>query len=90
MYKVELLHFHPSTRNGDREETTDLVYCDVYKTKKAAKSYVLWQTMGKKIKVKWGVNKDPSYIYWFTGKTWINENSGEKREERYTYKIIKV
>lgn len=88
MYKVELWHFYPKYRNGDREEGEELINCEVFKTKKEAKAYVLRKAPTKATQ-HWHKGDTPSFVYWYTGETWINENSGEKREERYYYKVTK-
>lgn len=90
MYKVTLTHFYPKYRKGDLEEDTEILQVETFKTKKEAKSWVLWQVNGRRYTESWKTGNSPSRVWWFTDNTWINENSGEKRQECYTYLITKA
>lgn len=90
MYKVTLYHFHPAYRNGDLEEDETIISCNMYKTKKLAKSKVLWEANGHNLHINWHTGNTPSWIYYYTDKKWVNENSGEELTERFAYKIEKV
>lgn len=90
MYKVEFYHLRPYYRNGDLEQQEVLISSNVYKTKKIAKSNVLWQANGHNYKENWHTGNTPSYVYWYTNKRWTNENTGEVITERFTYKITKI
>lgn len=91
MYKLEIFKFEPAYRNDDLEEDTRLLRVESFKTKKAAKEFIKAELSGKKdIKKCENSGTIPSYYYYYTGNKWINENSGEEREECYIYKLTKV
>lgn len=90
MYKVTLYHFHPAYRKGDLEEDTTMELCEIFKTKKAAKAWVLSQVHNKKYHGIWHKGDTPSKVYYYTDLEWVNESSGEKRREYYSYLIVKT
>lgn len=88
MYRVEERHLTPYIRKGDLEDTLELLSVNIFKTKKAAKEFI--DTKLRKLN---NISKSPSvlvsYYSGLTGKSWINENSGEKCFEGYYYTLKK-
>lgn len=91
-YLVELKHYKPTYRNGDLEDELVIEHARIFKTRKEAKNYIE-RNFPKDSK---GGYKDyhrgnkPSRCAYFTGKTWIHENTGEKCEEYYMFVLTKV
>jgi hypothetical protein len=91
-YLVELKHYRPTYRKGDLEDELVIEHARIFKTRKEAKNYIE-RNFPKDSK---GGYKDyhrgnkPSRCAYFTGKTWIHENTGEKCEEYYMFVLTKV
>lgn len=91
-YVVELKHYRPAYRRGDLEDELVNEHTRVFKTRKEAKDYIE-RNFPKDSK---GGFKDyhkgnkPSRCAYFTGKTWIHENTGEKCEEYYMFVLKKI
>lgn len=95
MYKVEVRHHKKAWRNGDLEDTLELVSSELFKTRSSAKTYIesscgLNRKPAKQVQRHYHMGDEPSYCYWFTGVTWQHENSGETMQEYYEYKLSKV
>ena len=89
MATLKTLHHKPYTRNGDTESTIELIETQPFKTKKLAKEYIERKLLGhNKVIKKLSIKEEP-YCIIFTGKTWVNENSGELCEEFFKYVITK-
>lgn len=91
MYKVEERHYHPYVRKGDMEDTTELIYSEIFKTRKAAKEFI-----ESKLKYHKNIYRDyhrgneVSYCSYTTDKTWFNEGTGETCTEEFTFELSKV
>ena len=91
MYKVETYHHKKEWRNGDLEDGFELIESKLFKTRTSAKDYI-----ESKLRYKNPVTRNyhkgdqTSYCVWFTGNTWIHENTGEKMEEYYQYTLKKA
>lgn len=91
MYKVTLKHFKPSYRKGDLESDTEIISVDVFKLKKDARAFIESKLNGKSSVIRnYQTGDKVSYCCYFTGKTWIHENTGDKLEESFTYELIKI
>lgn len=93
MYEVKVYHFKPCTRRGDLEEELVLEDSIIYKTKKIAKDYIeciLSKYDKKQVRKDYRTGNEVSNCYYFTGKKWQNENSGEIRNEYYQYQLKKI
>lgn len=87
MWKVEVDHYKPCYINGDLSSESVNVNCEVFKLKKSALDYIKSEVKSYKSAV---THTQPYYyVSCFTGKKWIEENTGEEREEVYRYKLIK-
>lgn len=91
-YLVEVKHYRPAYRRGDLEDELIIETTRTFKTRKEAKDYIE-NNFPRDSK---GGYKDyhkgiqPSYCKYFTGRTWIHENTGEKCEEYYMFVLKKV
>lgn len=90
MYEVKVYHYKPHYRKGDLEDTTELINSKVFKLRKDAKSFIEKEVRGKKTKGSYSRGNTPSYIYYYTGKTWIHENTGEECSECISYVLQKL
>ena len=89
-YLVELWHHRPTYRRGDLEEKLSSLKTKPLKLEKKEKNLLKKRIKGKKAKCVWHKGDTPSYCYYFTGKTWIHENTGEECQEEFTYYLKKV
>lgn len=92
MYTVTVHHHDKDWRNGDLEDKFELIDSRNFKTRKAAKEWIIDKLYGKSLKQtrrSWHKGDKPSYAYYFTGVTWQHENSGEQMEEYYQYTLKK-
>lgn len=89
-YLVELWHHRPTYRRGDLEDETVIIENKTFKTRKEGKEFIEKRIRGKEAKCVWRKGDKPSYCYYFTGKTWIHENTGEECLEEFTYFLKKV
>ena len=91
MWQVTVHHHDKDWRNGDLEDKFELVESKNFKTRKAAKEYILNKLKGfKEVAQRWHKGEEPSWCYGYTGVTWQHENSGEQMEEYYQYTLKKV
>ena len=91
MYTVRITHFTETIERGDLSSKEELIDVKTYKTRREAKAFIEGQLSGKK-----SIYRDyhrgdiPSRCAYFTGHTWIEENTGEKRQEYYSYVLSKI
>lgn len=91
MYEVKAYHHKPAMVRGDLEEETVMVASELFKTRAKAKAYIEDQVKGcKTVQRDYHRGNETSYVTAFTGYTWINENSGEERQEYYYYRLNKA
>ena len=90
MYTVTLHHHTKAWRRGDLEDDFILEESKNFKTRTAAKDYILSKVRGKKVQENWHKGDLPSYVLYFIGNTWQHENSGEQMEEYYQYTLKKA
>lgn len=89
MYSVKIEHFRSCYYRGDLDSEWVIENVKYFKTLKEAKVYVKNAVRGKKDSEI--INKKSGcYASYFTGKTWVEENTGEERWERYMYTCEKV
>lgn len=93
MYLVEKKHHCKGWRNGDLEDQLEILGTKHFNTKKAAKAYIESE-IGNKPKKEVAryphTGDTPSNYYWFTGETWIHENTGQEMQEYYQYTLKKL
>ena len=92
MYQVTIHHHDKDWVRGDLEDKLELVAQENFKTRKAAKEFILRDLQhhtGTK-RTDWHKGNEPSYACCWTGVTWQHENSGEMMEEFYRYTLKKV
>lgn len=89
-YILKVSHHRPIYRRGDLEDETVIISVDTYKTRREAKEHIERKLKGQKVVTrdyrKTGIS---SCAYW-TGKTWIHENSGETCEEYFHFQMYKA
>lgn len=91
MYKVIKLHHKPFYRNGDLEDTTEIVDTKVFKTRKGAKDFIEKELCGKSNPYRsYHKGNEISICQYHTGKTWVHENTGETCHEFFIYKMFKA
>ena len=92
MYQVTVHHHKKAWRNGDLEDAFELERQENFKTRAAAKVWILDKLihMSGPKRISWHKGNEPSYAYCWTGVTWQHENSGERMEEYYQYTLKKV
>lgn len=88
MYAVIVHHHCKDWRNGDLEDKIELTNKEFFKTRKAAKEWILKQAKSKgHIEQEWHKGTRPSYVYAYTGVKWIHENTGDEMTEYYIYTL---
>ena len=92
MWQVAVHHHDKAIVRGDLEDKFELIQTENFKTKKAAKEWIVNQLARKSgtTRTEWHNGDRPSYSYCWTGVTWQHENSGEQMEEYYQYTLKKV
>ena len=76
---------------GDLSSNLELVDVKHYKTRKEAKAFVESKLSGKKdVYRSYHRGNTPSICTYFTGHKWIDENTGEERQEYYSFELSKV
>ena len=76
---------------GDLSSHIELVDVKHYKTRKEAKAFVESRLSGKKdVYRSYHRGNTPSICTYFTGHKWIEENTGEERQEYYSFELSKV
>ena len=76
---------------GDLSSNLELVDVKHYKTRKEAKAFVESKLSGKKdVYRSYHRGNTPSICTYFTGHKWIEENTGEERQEYYSFELSKV
>lgn len=90
MYIVNKYHYRPTYRKGDLEDEFVVVYACPFKTRKEAKDYIEKELRGKSNVFRdYHKGNKKSYCIYFTGKTWIHENTGETCDEYFKYELFK-
>lgn len=90
-YLVEIWHYRPAYRKGDLEDESVIIQNQTFKLRKDAKDFIENKLAGKKnAKRDYHRGDKNSTCYYYTGKTWIHENSGEECRECYTFILKKV
>jgi len=91
MYQVRITHMTEAWERGDLSSKEELVDVKTYKTRKEAKAFIESKLAGKKTVYRSYHRGDtPSICTYFTGHTWIEENTGEERQEYYSFKLTKL
>lgn len=91
MYTVKEWHCRPTYRKGDLEDEEVVINTTVFKTRKEAKAYIEEKLKGKTHTWKnYHKGNEKSYCGYYTGKTWVNENTGETCRESFTYELSKM
>ena len=62
MYTVEVAHHCKAWRNGDLEDEFKLEEMTNFKTRTAAKNYIMSKVKGKKVQQNWHKGNTPSYV----------------------------
>lgn len=88
-WKVSKIVRRKAFYKGDLSSTEDVEDVTVYKTKKDAIAWAKRQCSGYKCQERIST-KDPSFIWYYDGSTWTDENTGEKIEGRVCFKIQKA
>lgn len=90
-YLVKTIYHKPAYIKGDLEEATVMIDAKFFNTRKEAKEFVENKLRGKKqVYRNYHKGDKQSTCIYYTGKTWINENIGEKCEESFTYIMSKA
>lgn len=91
MYQVRITHMTEAWEKGDLSSNIELVDVKHYKTRKEAKAFVESRLSGKKdVYRSYHRGSTPSICTYFTGHKWIEENTGEERQEYYSFELSKV
>ena len=91
MYKVKEWHGRPTYIKGDLDAEEVVINVITFKTRKQAKDFIEGKLRGKKDAWRrYHKGNEISYCGYYTGKTWICENSGEPYREAFTYELLKV
>lgn len=91
MYTVKKWHHRPTYRKGDLEAEDAVIDTITFKTRKAAKEFIESELRGKRNAWRmYHKGNEKSWCGYYTGKTWIHENTGETHEERFTYELAKA
>lgn len=90
MYTVKEWHCRPTYRKGDLEAENVVINVTTYKTRTEAKNYIERKLAGKRKAFRdYHKGNQRSCCGYYTGKTWIHENTGDTYEESFTYELIK-
>lgn len=89
MYAVSKYHFQSCYVRGDLDSEQVLEKVEHFKTLKEAKAFIDRNVNGK---LGAFTNKTISGYggIYFTDKKWVEENTGEERQEYYTYQAKKI
>ena len=90
MYTVKEYHCRPTYRKGDLEAEQVVINATTYKTRTEAKNYIESKLRGRSNVFRdyhKGLKK--SYCGYFTGKTWVHENTGDTYKESFTFELSK-
>ena len=91
MYQVKITHMTEAYERGDLCSKEELVDVITYKTRKEAKAFIEGKLAGKKTVYRdYHRGDTPSVCIYFTGHSWIEENTGEERQEYYSYRLTKL
>lgn len=89
MYAVSKYHFQPCYVRGDLSSEQVLEKVDHFKTLKEAKAFIDRNVNGRLGAFAKKTTSGYGGIY-FTDKTWVEENTGEKRTEKIWYEAKKI
>lgn len=90
MYTVKEWHCRPTYRKGDLEAENVVINVSTYKTRTEAKNYIERKLAGKQNAFRdYHKGNQKSYCGYYTGKTWIHENTGDTYEESFTFELSK-
>lgn len=86
LWIVETYKQRPTYVRGDLDTETVLYNYKLFTSRKSAKAYIERQLSKDDIRnySKSGI----SYCYHTGSKSWVEENTGERRYEQYTYKMF--
>lgn len=91
MYTVETHHHCKDWRNGDLEDKLELIGSKNFKTRKSAKEYIESNLKGhKNVFRNYHKGNERSWCGYYTGETWVHENTGSKMAEYYQYTMFKT
>lgn len=91
MYQVKITHMTEAYERGDLSSKEELIDVKVYKTKKEAKAFIESELSGKKnVWRSYHRGNTPSICCYFTDHKWVEENTGEERQEYYSFTLIKL
>lgn len=90
MYEVRVTHMTEAWEKGDLSSELKLEDVKVYKTRKEAKAYIESRLAGKKAFREYHRGDVPSICTYFTGHSWVEENTGEERQEYYSFRLVKL
>lgn len=91
MYQVKITHLTEAWERSDLCSKEELVDVKTYRTRKEAKAFIENKLSGKKnARRSYHRGNTPSVCTYFTGHKWIEENTGEERQEYYSFTLIKL
>lgn len=90
MYEVRITHMTEAWEKGDLSSKLELEDVKTYRTRKEAKAYIEDRLKGKKAFREYHKGNTPSICTYFTGHSWIEENTGEERQEYYSFRLVKL
>lgn len=90
MYTVKEWHYRPTYRKGDLEVENVVINVTSFRTKRAAKEFIENKLRGKKeVWREYHKGDETSYCGYYTGKTWVHENTGDTYNESFTFELLK-
>lgn len=90
MYTVKEWHCRPTYRKGDLEAENVVINVTTFRTKRAAKEFIENKLRGKKEAWReYHKGNETSYCGYYTGKTWVHENTGDTYKESFTFELSK-
>ena len=90
MYTVKEWHCRPTYRKGDLEAENVVINVTTFRTKRAAKEFIENKLRGKKEAWReYHKGNETSYCGYYTGKTWVHENTGDPYKESFTFELSK-
>lgn len=90
MFYIQVTHFRPTYIKGDLDSEVVCIDHKHFAKKSDAVAWVNYETRGKgSIMGNMKTVKYPIIVKCYTSKKWVEENTGEERQECFTYKITK-